>query len=99
MIFYKVTFLNKKQNLNLTISVSSKEYLLSAAEKQGLFLPFSCRIGNCSTCTCKVIKGTILHDNQTFLTKAELSQNYCLSCVAYPQSDLIIETHMEETLY
>jgi 2Fe-2S type ferredoxin len=99
MILYTANFFNKEQNINITIKISPTESILNSAEKHGIILPFTCRTGNCSSCTCKIIKGKLKHINQTFLTDQELRKNYFLACVAYPQSNLIIKTHMENFLY
>jgi ferredoxin len=99
MIQYKIQFLNKLKNLNKIISISSTEYILTAAEKNNIKLPYSCKTGACSTCVCKKLKGFVKHINQSFLSNNELQKNYILPCVACPTSNLIILTHMEHELY
>jgi ferredoxin len=99
MIKYKIHFINKIKNINNIIVVSPHEFILDAAEKNNIKLPYSCRTGACSTCVCKNIKGSIKHKNQSFLSDTELKNNYFLSCVAYATSNLIVLTHMENNLY
>ena len=57
MNFYQVTIgLNKIEKI---FQYSEDQYILDAAEEAGLNLPYSCRAGACSTCTGKILSGSI----------------------------------------
>jgi uncharacterized protein len=62
--------------------------LLELIESIGLTPDNSCRMGTCSTCASKLIKGTFEYDPEPFIETAE---GNILICCAKPTSDVEIE--------
>ncbi|MDJ0735700.1 MAG: 2Fe-2S iron-sulfur cluster-binding protein [Nostocaceae cyanobacterium] len=82
------------------LKVPENETILSVADAAGLDLPSSCHAGVCTTCAAKITNGGTVDQSDGMGVSPDLqAQGYVLLCVAYPRSDLKIETEKEDTVY
>ncbi|WP_299485078.1 2Fe-2S iron-sulfur cluster-binding protein [Acaryochloris sp. IP29b_bin.137] len=99
MPLYQVRFINHRLGLDQTIHIPDDEYILDIAEENQIPIPSACRQGNCSSCLARLISGDVDQSEQQFLDPTEIGQGYTVTCVAYPRSDCVLETHQEHQLY
>jgi ring-1,2-phenylacetyl-CoA epoxidase subunit PaaE len=69
------------------VPVKAGQSILDAMEAADLFIPFSCRQGECGTCKGKKVHGEMEMTAVEGLTLEEEEEGYVLSCVGFPQSD------------
>ena len=66
--------------------------IFESAKNQGITLEHSCLSGRCRSCLVKVISGsTINKQEELVLSDEDKKQNYVLSCIAKPLSDLKLD--------
>lgn len=82
-----------------TLEVPEEKTILQAAYAAGLDLPSSCNAGVCTTCAAKVLEGKVEQGDGMGVSPELQAQGYALLCVAYPRSDLKIESGKEDELY
>ncbi|MEM9331240.1 MAG: 1,2-phenylacetyl-CoA epoxidase subunit PaaE [Pseudomonadota bacterium] len=68
----------------------AQDTVLSAAEKSGLDLPFSCAGGMCATCRCKVTEGEAEMDKNFSLDDLELEAGFVLACQSRPKTEKLV---------
>lgn len=94
---YKAEILHRGQTY--TIDLSPDQTVLQSAQAAGLDLPSSCTAGVCTTCAAKLHSGEVDQSEAMGLSPSLMEQGFALLCVAYPRSDLRLETDQEDTVY
>lgn len=77
--------------------VNEGEYILDAALRQGIALPYGCQSGGCGACRVQIAEGGLAYDDDEAppaLSGAEQAAGYALICSATACSDL--KLHVEE---
>lgn len=94
---YTVEFLH--QGSTYTVEVPEDQQLLRAANAAGIDLPNSCNAGVCTTCAAKVMEGEVDQSGGMGVSAELQAEGYVLLCIAYPRSNLKIETEKEDLVY
>lgn len=95
---YKVEIVH--QGKSQTIEVPENQTILKAAYAAGLEVPSSCNAGVCTTCAAKIIGSGKVDQADGMGVGQELqAEGYVLLCVAYPRSDMKVETEKEDEVY
>ncbi len=89
----------KHQGTVHTIAVDEQETILAAAQAAGLELPTSCSAGVCTTCAALITEGNVSQEDGMGVSQELQDQGYALLCVAYPTSDIKLETEKEDEVY
>lgn len=87
------------QGTSTTLSVPDDQTILDAAQAAGLDLPYSCSAGVCTTCAALVLEGSVDQADGMGVSPDLQAEGYALLCVAYPRSNLKLETEKEDIVY
>jgi ferredoxin len=93
---YQATFITPEREL--TVEVADDEYLLDAAARVGLELPYSCLQGWCTTCAGKLLSGQIDQSEALRVYPQDEAAGFALLCSAFARSDVRILTHQKEAI-
>ncbi|NEQ46845.1 MAG: 2Fe-2S iron-sulfur cluster binding domain-containing protein [Leptolyngbya sp. SIOISBB] len=89
----------KHQGTVTSIQVPEDKTILTAANEAGLDLPFSCSAGVCTTCAALITEGNIDQSDGMGVGPDLQAEGYALLCVAFPRSDIKLETEKEDVVY
>lgn len=82
-----------------TIEVAESQNILDAATAAGIDLPYSCSAGVCTTCAARILEGEVDQSDGMGVSPELQEEGYALLCVAYPRSDIKLESNQEEVVY
>ena len=71
------------------IPSNTKKTILESLEDFGLDVPYSCRVGVCSSCKCLLISGEV-KEEEMCLTDKEKSKGWIITCQSFPITDIEI---------
>ncbi len=87
------------QGKTQTIQVEETQSILEAATNAGIDLPFSCSAGVCTTCAAQILSGEVEQSEGMGVSPELQDEGYALLCVAYPRSDIKLESGKEDIVY
>jgi ferredoxin-NADP reductase/DMSO/TMAO reductase YedYZ heme-binding membrane subunit len=73
------------------LECNSTETLLSVAERNGVDIPASCRIGQCGTCATRVLAGEVQMESDEGLSPALRAEGFSLLCVGRARGMVSLE--------
>ncbi len=71
--------------------VPAGETLLAAGLRAGVRMPFSCTMGGCGACKCRLVDGEVAMEAPNCLSPEERAQGFVLACVARPRGPVAVE--------
>jgi len=73
-----------------TLEVAAGRHILETALDAGLDLPYACTMGVCGMCRAFKVEGEMQIGEQEALSRSEIEQGYCLTCVGKPLSSQLL---------
>jgi len=72
------------------IAVGENQSILQAALQNKLAIPYSCRVGACSTCSAICKSGKVIMSANEVLTDEDIAKGWVLTCTGHPVSDDVV---------
>ncbi|MCF4165169.1 ferredoxin--NADP reductase [Zavarzinia compransoris] len=69
-----------------TLAWPANRHLLDVLLEAGVSAPYSCRMGSCSACMCKLEEGEVKMTKNSVLDKTDLEEGWVLACQSLPLS-------------
>jgi ferredoxin-NADP reductase len=78
------------KNETYDLVVGENQSILQAALQNNIQLPYSCRVGDCSTCSAICKNGKVEMVKNDVLTDADLAAGWVLTCTGHPLTDDVV---------
>ncbi|RJF89524.1 hypothetical protein D3874_23235 [Oleomonas cavernae] len=80
------------------IGIEPTETILQAALREGMAFPYSCRVGGCASCKCKLVDGQVKELTETtyILSDEDLDEGFILACQSVPRTNVKIAVDLPE---
>jgi len=72
------------------LMVGENQSILQAALQNNIQLPYSCRVGDCSTCAAICKSGKVEMVKNDVLTDNDLAEGWILTCTGHPLTDNVV---------
>jgi ferredoxin-NADP reductase len=72
------------------ITVGENQSILQAALQNNIQLPYSCRVGSCSTCSAICKSGKVVMSVNEVLTDDDLAEGWIVTCTGHPVGDDVV---------
>lgn len=95
---YSVRIMDERVGLDETFPCEPDEFILEAADRAGIELPYSCRSGGCLVCTGMLLDGETEMGEQFVLEENHLARGFRLLCCTTVQSHAVFIAHQEEAI-
>ncbi len=87
-----------EEGLSESFPCEPDEFVLEAAERAGVELPFSCRSGGCLSCAGRLIEGKTEMTEQFVLEESHIAEGFRLLCCTTVQSNASFVANQEEAI-
>ncbi|HEY5327679.1 MAG TPA: iron-sulfur cluster-binding domain-containing protein, partial [Mucilaginibacter sp.] len=78
------------KNETYDLITGENQSILQAALQNNIQLPYSCLVGDCSTCAATCKRGKVEMVNNDVLTDADLAAGWILTCTGHPLTDDVV---------
>jgi ferredoxin len=78
------------KNETYDLVTGEDQSILQAALQNNIQLPYSCRVGDCSTCSAICKSGKVQMVKNDVLTDADLAAGWILTCTGHPMTDDVV---------
>lgn len=77
-----------KSEAHETYEAPADKFLLGTAEKAGVTIPWSCRVGVCGMCKVGLVRGEVAYEKDPVYPCPPGS---CLTCCSYPKTEVVLD--------